>query len=45
MVVISGIRAAGRSGAPSVNDEQKAHQRPERFAVSFISSSSGANIS
>lgn len=23
MVVISGIRAAGRSGAPSVNDEQK----------------------
>lgn len=37
MVVISGIRAAGRSGAPSANDEQKAHQRPERFAVSFIS--------
>lgn len=32
MVVISGIRAEGRSGAPSVN---------ERFAVSFISAPVG----
>lgn len=31
----SGIRA-GRSGALSVNGEQKAHQRPERFAVSLF---------
>lgn len=36
MVVISGIHSAGRSGALSVNGEQKAHQRPERFAVSLF---------